>query len=33
MAIPIVTADNRLLKILRAHCEAILKERGTRKSG
>ena len=33
MAIPIVTADHRLLKILRAHCEAILKELGTREVG
>ena len=33
MAIPIATADCRLLKILRAHSEAILKERGTRKVG
>ena len=33
MAIPITTADYRLLKILRAHCEAILKERGTREVG
>ena len=33
MAIPIATADYRLLKILRAHSEAILKERGTRKVG
>ena len=33
MAIPIATADHRLLKILRAHCETILKERGTREVG
>ncbi|MCP4383918.1 MAG: AraC family transcriptional regulator, partial [Hyphomicrobiales bacterium] len=33
MAAPIATADDRLLKILRAHCEAILKEHGTRETG
>ena len=33
MAIPIATADDRLLKILRAYCETILKERGTSEAG
>lgn len=33
MAAPIATADDRLLKILRAHCEATLKEHGTREPG
>ena len=30
MAILIDTSDDRLLKMLTAHCEAVLKDRGTR---
>ena len=33
MAIPIPTADHRLLKILRGYCDGILKQHGTREAG
>ena len=33
LATPIVTADDRLLKILKAHCETILKEHGSHDAG
>jgi AraC-like DNA-binding protein len=33
MAIPIDTSDYRLLKVLTAYCEAVLKEHGTRQAG
>ena len=33
MAVPIETSDYRLLKVLTAYCEAVLKEHGTRKAG
>jgi AraC-like DNA-binding protein len=33
MAVPIETSDYRLLKVLTAYCEAVLKEHGTRKVG
>jgi AraC-like DNA-binding protein len=33
MAIPIDTSDYRLLKVLTAYCEAVLKEHGRRKAG
>jgi AraC-like DNA-binding protein len=32
MAIPIDTSDDRLLKMMAAHCEAVLKDRGTRRA-
>jgi len=33
LTIPIATADDRLLKILRAHCESVLREYGTHDEG
>jgi len=33
MAIPIDTSDYRLLRVLTAYCETVLKERGTRQAG
>jgi AraC-like DNA-binding protein len=33
LKIPIVTADHRLLKILQAHCESVLREHGTYDEG